>query len=398
VHTGFLIVMLLAAGSAHEDLTEAMRLARAGAHTEALARFRAVAAANPSNLESRVWVGRVLAWTGRRVEAEQVLRRVLDQAPDSVDAMLALASVMVANGQIEEAVAILESAETLHPANAETLSALGRVHRIAGRTSLALSYGQRAAALAPGNNEVRQALEATAYQHHHRAQTTFAFEHFSTDMPASRAGGVDLNFRISDRVRLGLQQHIQRKFGRTESRVGAGLEWRLDRATLLRSELFATPGAQVLPGSDIAAEVEHSTRRADIVGSVRVARFTTATVWAVAPGVTVPLNERLSVSGRYYASFTSFDQLPDTIVNHSMRLALRARLQPRLWAEAGYARGNETFETLSIDRIGRFGADTLSTGIRIDNTSLASFNLAADYQRSDDRSLVRLTAGVTQRF
>jgi hypothetical protein len=70
----------------------------------------------------------------------------------------------------------------------------------------------------------------------------------------------------------------------------------------------------------------------------------------------------------------------------------------RIWVEAGYARGNESFDTLSVDRIGRFRADTFSTGVRVDNASRTSFTVSSEYQASRDRDLFRLTAGVTQRF
>jgi hypothetical protein len=123
------------------------------------------------------------------------------------------------------------------------------------------------------------------------------------------------------------------------------------------------------------------------------------------PGAAI--GETLMLSARYYVSFTRFDgssaeRLPAggslTIANHSIGLGLRRRVAHRVWVEGAYARGNESFETLSVDRIGRFRADTFSTGVRVDNASRTSFNISAEYQASRDRDLFRLTAGVTQRF
>jgi YaiO family outer membrane protein len=405
--TASLIVALLAGGTVHEDAAEAVRLARAGAHAEALDRFRRVVESNRSDIEARVWMARVLMWTGQRAEAESVLRTVLSDAPADVDAMMTLGSLLATAGRVDEAVVLLQQAETLHPDRADTLAALGRAHRLAGRTTLALSYGRRAAAAAPNDADIRDALETTTYQHGHRARTLLAFEHFSSSAPGSRSGLVDVNLRMTDRVRLGLHQQVQRKFNRTESRLGAEIEWRYDRATLVRGEVFGSAGAQVLPRADVGFEVERSTSRADVLGTVRFARFQTASVWVAAPGVVLPIRETLSISARYYVSFTRFDAassgiLPSrsalTVVNHSAGLGLRARLARRAWIDGGYARGNETFETLSVDRIGRFRADTFSTGIRLDNASRTSFTVSAEYQASGDRDLFRLTAGVTQRF
>jgi hypothetical protein len=52
--SAWIIVVLLLAGTVHEDAAEAVRLARAGAHAEALDRFRQVVRRNPSDIESRV--------------------------------------------------------------------------------------------------------------------------------------------------------------------------------------------------------------------------------------------------------------------------------------------------------------------------------------------------------
>jgi YaiO family outer membrane protein len=406
VHAAWLLAALVAAGSVHDaaagpvrdDAAEAVRLARAGAHEEALTRFRALAARNPRDLESRVWMGQLLVWTGDRAEAEQVFRRVLEDAPGTVDAMLGLGSLMTTSGRIDEALAILADAERLDRSRAETLAALGRAHRLAGRTTRALSYYERAAALSPTDADVRAGLDATRYQHGHRAGTTVTFERFPSPVPAGRAAQVALSLRLTDRVRLGLHQHVQGKFGRTESRTGAGVEWRCDRRTLVRGEVFGSAGAKVLPQADVLAEVERSGARADLVGTMRFARFSTASVWVAAPGLMVPLDEHLTIIGRYYASLTTFEQSGQSVLNHSGRLALRARVRQRLWVEGGYARGNESFETLTVDRIGRFRADTFAGGVRIDNASLASLNISAEYQRSDGRSLLRVAAGVTQRF
>jgi YaiO family outer membrane protein len=405
--SAWIIVVLLLAGTVHEDAAEAVRLARAGAHAEALDRFRQIVRRNPSDIESRVWMARVLLWTGQRAEAESVLRGVLADVPADVDAMIALGSLLAMNGHVEESVVLLGRAEALDPDRADTLAALGRAHRLAGRTTLAVAYGERAAAAAPADADIRDALEVTKYQHGHRTRTTLAYEHFSTGIAGSRAGAVEVNLRMTDRVRLALFQEVQRKFDRTESRLGAGVERRLDRMTNLRAEVFASAGAQVLPRADVGFDIERSTTRGEVLGSVRFARFQAASLWVAAPGLVMPVGESLAVSGRYYVSVTRFDpsspgSLPNrgavTVVNHSVGLGVRARLAHRLWAETGYARGNESFETLSIDRIGRFRADTFSTGVRLDNASRTSFNLGAEYQVSRDRDLFRLTAGVTQRF
>ncbi len=393
-----LLVALAAGAQGADEAAEAVRLARAGHHNQALERFQALAATNPADLDARVWIGRLLFWTGHRDRAERVFRNILEEAPGTVDALLGLGGVLAADGRLDAALEVLTRAERLHPSRADTLASIGRVHRLAGRTTLAVDYSRRAAALAPGDADVQQGLESARRQHGHRAQTRFALERDGDSSPATRAATVDINFRLADRLRIGLVQHVQGKFGRTESRTGAGVEWRGGPAWLVRGEVLAAPGAQVLPRSDLGFELERLNPRVDLSLAARTARFAGAHVWMAAPGVAVPLGERLIVLGRYYASVTRFDARNGSVVNHSFHGGVRAQIAPRTWGEVSYARGNESFETLSIDRIGQFRADTLGAGLRIDRASLSSFQLSAEYQQTRDASLLRLMAGVTQRF
>jgi hypothetical protein len=46
----------------------------------------------------------------------------------------------------------------------------------------------------------------------------------------------------------------------------------------------------------------------------------------------------------------------------------------------GYARGNESFAGLSIDRIGRFRANTYLTGVDVRATSACSIGFSYAYQ------------------
>jgi hypothetical protein len=71
----------------------------------------------------------------------------------------------------------------------------------------------------------------------------------------------------------------------------------------------------------------------------------------------------------------------------------------RLSLSAAYARGHESFDILSIDRLGRFQADTLAGGARIDLRSLTSLGLGVEHQwRSGDRQLTRVTLDIVQHF
>ena len=87
-----------------------------------------------------------------------------------------------------------------------------------------------------------------------------------------------------------------------------------------------------------------------------------------------------------------------SVGNHSGRVSARMRIRPRCWIDGGYARGNESFETLTVERLGRFKADTFSAGFRVDTRALQSIIVAGEYQITDRNRLFRLTLGFVERF
>ena len=71
---------LLATPQAQDQRAEAERLARSGAHEQALKEFQALAALNPDDIEARLWIARlhVLSWgipSGRPTCINRLSRR-----------------------------------------------------------------------------------------------------------------------------------------------------------------------------------------------------------------------------------------------------------------------------------------------------------------------------------
>ena len=81
------------------------------------------------------------------------------------------------------------------------------------------------------------------------------------------------------------------------------------------------------------------------------------------------------------------------------RSSTRWQAARRLSLGAAYARGNESFDIVSVDRLGRFRADTVAGGARIDLRSLTSVAVGVEHQwRSGDRQLTRVTVDLVQHF
>src|SRR5688500_8819851 len=134
---------------ATDSRAQAEQLARAGSHAAALERFQALAAANPDDVDARVWIGRLHAWMGHPDRAVGVYESIIATHPQHVDALIGLGDALVQAGRLREAGEVLDRAEALAPENAGMLTSQGRLHRLGGHQDLALAYYQRALTIDP---------------------------------------------------------------------------------------------------------------------------------------------------------------------------------------------------------------------------------------------------------
>ncbi len=166
----------------------------------------------------------------------------------------------------------------------------------------------------------------------------------------------------------------------------------------IRASSLIGPGADIIARTDTGGEVEHVRGRFEMTFGARYMSFTSASVWIFAPAGTLWLNDRTAISARYFGSVTDFGDRP-SVGNHSGAVRLRFNVHPRVWLDTSYSRGFESFETVSADRLGQFRADTVSGGFLYHLPGLQSLSTTVEYQRrSDDRSMVRITAGIVHRF
>ena len=122
-------------------------LAQAGNYKAALEGFRRLVAADPGDLEARVWIGRLHERMGRPDLAEPVYRAVVLE--DYVDAAIRLATLLTQRRHDDEAVRVLERAKGAEPRNPDLLAALGSAYLGVSNVKLALAYLELAAALSP---------------------------------------------------------------------------------------------------------------------------------------------------------------------------------------------------------------------------------------------------------
>ncbi len=400
ISAAILGVALLATPQAPDQRAEAERLARSGAHEQALKAFQALAALNPDDIEARLWIARLHVQMGHPERAADVYQSVVATQPQNVEALLGLGEALTTAGRFREAADSLSRAEALAADRPAVLTAQGRLHRAAGRSTLALAYFERALALDPTNADVLMALDSLRAERAHRLEATYYFERFNTtDVPDTHSGTVEVNARAGDALRVfGGFQHI-RKFTRDEDRGGGGIEWFARRNVRFRAGAFFGGNTEVLPDADTSFDLDVHSGRLAWLASVRYLNFDTSSTFIWSPGLTVSLNDRVSVTFRYYHSESDFDTFTAVTGNDGGSIKATGRVGRRLWINGGYARGFEGLALITAERTTQFGADNLSGGVRFDATPFTSIGGLFEYQwRELDERVATATINFIQRF
>jgi YaiO family outer membrane protein len=378
---------------------DAERMARAGDTLRALQAFQALVAANAEDFDSHVWLGRLLTRLGRRAEAITLLRDVIARSPRQIDARVALGAALLTSSRVEDAYAVVKDAEALAPQSAEVLALKGRVLRHLGRPSEAYVALDAAHTLSPRDEDIAIVRERTRRVVAHRAHVGVAREASRDGIPDASIVDADVDVRLDDTRRVFGRVQWQERAGFDDTRAGGGIEWRLGRHVLSRGALLVSPGSPRVARADLSGEVEFATGRTQPAIGIRYLDFLGARVWIVAPSISIDLNDNVALALRYYRSESEFLPAGRRAGNNSAAIMGRWQAAPRLSLSAAYARGNESFDILSVDRLGRFRADTVAGGARIDLRSLTSLGLGVEHQwRTGDRQLTRITVDVVQHF
>jgi tetratricopeptide (TPR) repeat protein len=399
-----LLVTLLAEGpqappaSSGPTFAEASQLAAEGRNADALVAFQRLASLNPNDHEARLWIARMHERMGEPAVAEAVYRSVLFEDPANVDAMVGIGTTLLARHLADEAIDMLERAESLAPQSETVLAALGRAHREAGNPVRALRYLERVVAISP-TEQHRLSLEDVQLSYFHRVEAHGFSEDFNNSTSNTSSGGVLVNFRVNDRLRVVGRGDTQRKFGVSDQRGGGGVEWRWKPLTTLVGHVLIGPDNEIMPERDYLGEVDHTYGRASWTGTYRYLAFNGAWMAVLSPSVTWWAADRLSIGLRYAHSITRTDLVLSNEHGSSLHARAAYRFRPRIWLTGGYAAGVEDFETVSVDQIGNFRANSAAGGFRFDLPSLTSVIGGYDYQwRSDQVRRGRFTVSLAQRF
>ena len=381
---------------------QAEQLARSGSHRAALERFQALAAANPDDVEARVWIARLHGRLGEHGRAIAVYESVLAGSPQHLEALIGLGSSYTAVGRMREAADALNRAESLSAENASVLAAQGRLHAAQGRTTLALAYYRRALTLDAAAPGVQQAYDDLRAERAHRVELGYVLEHFDTDIPDPQAGFGTVNGAVSDTLRVsGTVQH-QRKFSTSETRGGGGVEWKPRYNVNLYGGALVGDDGLILPGVDGYGGIAYTYGRATWSFDVRVADFDQLRVNVIGGGWRFALPQQSAAWVKFYRFDTDY-QFARSDVVQCWVIGGAGRVTPVWSLGAEYTRGPDQLEMLTIDRTGEFEADTVSVMTDFRLTPMLSLDGRYDYQSRpdvfDDKPRVhRATIRLIQRF
>jgi YaiO family outer membrane protein len=403
-----LLSLALTAGAQAESAqpagarAQAEQLARSGSHREALERFQAIAAANPDDLEARVWIARLHALMGQHDRAIGVYQSIIASNPQHLDALIGLGQSLMAVGRMREASDALNRAESLAGEAAAVLAAQARLHANAGRTTLAVSYYERSLTLEPTSAIVRQEYQDVLAQRAHRVEVGYIFDHFNTDIPDPQAGFGGINARVSDSFRVSATVQHQRRFSISETRGGGGVEWMPSRSLRLHGGAMFGGDAAILPEVDTYGGLAYAVGRATWTFDLRIADFDQISVNIAGGGLRLALPQQGAVWAKYYRFDTDYQSARSDVVQ-SWVLGASGRITPG-WTFGGeYTRGPDQLYLLTIDKTGPFEANTISVFSDFRLTPMLSIDARYDYQAlpdtvDDDVSVHRGTFRLVQRF
>lgn len=225
--------------------------------------------------------------------------------------------------------------------------------------------------------------------------------HESMGGATARVLDLGTSLRVNDRWTVGASGQRQWKFGRVDSRAGAGAAWSATPALELRAQTHVGTGNEVLPTVESAGHARWSVGRADIAAGVRHLRFQApeTSVWVWAPELTLWVSDGLAVSTRHSRRSSDYQGLSSSIVDHTTLVRTHAHVHRAVWLDLGYADGIEAFGDGSPDRGGLFSARTVLAGARVDLRRLAALEITTEYQwRTTGLTTFQVSAAIAYGF
>ncbi len=361
----------------------------------ALHLYRALLTRDPS-FDDRFWLAKLEGWTGNFATAESLFVRLLAERPDDYDSRIGLADVRLWARRHHAAEADLAALDRRYPNDAEVLLRLGRAREAAGDPRAARRYLERALRADPSQAEARTALRRVASA----ARWEMGIEYYGEQLSravATNGATASIESR-GDGLRWRGAATVQRKFDRTETRVGGELGHRLFRSTELRWSAYVAPGAEVLPRQTYGLRLASKAGPLVLYADYAFLDFADADVHQVGPRLELYAGPHWVISGHYAYAATHFAGA-ETVGNDAVSVSAGYLYGGANLLQVFAAAGGESFALPSRDVIGGFSAHTIGVGWRHFVTPLLGLALSYSHQdRSDGARQDSYGIGLVRRW
>ncbi len=335
---------------------------------------------DPQNLEYQIWIARLSAWLKEYATSIETYDRVLEREPRNTEALVGKAYTEMWQHHYAEAGELLSRAEKQSPEDPDVQVALARMRHYQGQERAAKEHVSRALKLDPDNVEAKQLGGEVDVPRPIEVRVGFAQDRFSFTN-ASNMGLVSVGY-IGESNRITLQYEEWSRFEERTRRAQLNFTRKLSGGWWLRIGATAGPGALTIPRQEYTGGFSRTLPRRFVLDTdYRMLRFRAADVHVLSPAVTYYFAKPAWVTATFYQAWTGWRTgSASGLATHSWVGQYYRQVAKRVLLHAGYARGSENFQVLSIDRLGLFRANTYLVGTEFRLSRAYSAELFSSYQ------------------
>ena len=285
-----------------------------------------------------------------------------------------------------EAQELLAQAEKRAPEDPDVQVAMARWCHYQSQERAADKHVSRALKLDPGNSEAKDLRVEIDPPQPVELRVGFGQDRFSFTS-AGNMGYLSAGY-IGESNRVSLQYEEWSRFEQRVRRAGLNFTKKWSGGLWLRAGATLGPGAVVVPRQEYTLGVSHALPRRFVLDTdYRLLRFRGADVHLLSPALSYYFAKPVWVTATFYNSWTSWRAgTAAGVVNQSWVAQFYQQVARPVVLHAGYARGSENFEVLSIDRLGLFEANTYLAGAEFRLTRAYAAELFSSYQTRSNRS------------
>jgi YaiO family outer membrane protein len=333
----------------------------------------------PDNMDYVIWIGRISGWLKEYDTAMAAFNRALDRNSENSEALIGKAYILMYQQEYGAAEELLEKAAGIVAPNPDLLMAFARNYHYSRQDERALEELARVLALEPDHAEARE-LKSEITPRRFEMTMAYGQDRFSFASPA-HVYAVSIGYAGAGN-RVVLHHEVWDKFGEVAHRSGFNISHRFEQSLWIRGGMMLAPGAGIVARQDYTGGFAYLFPKGIVVSTdYRHMRFSNALVHVASPSIEYYFEKPVWLQAAFYQAWTRY-AAPGLPVAGSRAFSVRYnhQLNRAMLFHAGYARGNESFSALSVDRLGKFEAKTVTGGIDFRTSSSFVTGVFYSYQ------------------